>query len=134
MTLPPLEPPPSRSEDIRRVRFRHPAYPDFEPDLLLLNAVDGDGAGIDYDTAFVACCIVTGNRWDDGWLAQREDVQSNEYHSGKFSFTRVSRPDDGILQGDIYYFLIGDHAPNCKPCHTLSPFLSSPSPSTFSPY
>lgn len=115
--LPALTPPTSETEntdqDARRIQFRHPAYPDFEPALLRLYAVDGDG--INYDTAFVACCIVTGNKWADGWFAVREDAQSpgDDDDDDKFTFRRVSRPQDGILRGDIYYFLLGETGPQC---------------------
>jgi hypothetical protein len=94
------------------VRFRHPAYPESEPELLRLNAVDGPGDdgdgrrdGIDYDTAFIACCIVAGNTWGGGWLVER---------TAEGSFSRMQRPPDGILRGQVYYFLLGDHGPECR--------------------
>jgi len=55
---------------VRLIEIRHPAYPDTNPALLRLNAVDN--GGIDYDTAFVACGIVTGNTWSRAWLATRD--------------------------------------------------------------
>jgi hypothetical protein len=105
--LPPRPPPETAtSRTIPTVSFRHPAYPDFDSGFLLLSAVDGDddGDGLDYDTAFYACCIVTGNKWNDGWLAEKKGD----------AFDRVNRPHDGILRGKIYYFLLGDHGPKCK--------------------
>lgn len=74
--LPPLQPPehPSNPPADRLVLFRHPAYPDTEPDLLCLAATDGDDLGVDYGTAFVAFCIVTGNSWHDGWVAEKGDA------------------------------------------------------------
>ena len=103
---PPLETATSRT--IPTVSFRHPAYSGFDAEFLLLSAVDGDddGDGLDYDTAFYACCIVTGNKWHDGegWLAEKQGDR----------FNRVNRPDDGILRGKLYYFLLGGHGPRCR--------------------
>lgn len=105
--LPPLPPPDNVGRYHRLIHFRHPAYSDNEPDLLRLHAVDGDG--IDYDVAFLACCIVTSNTWHDGWLAQK-----NISDSSSDSFIRVHRPDDGLLRGDKYYFLLGHHPSDCE--------------------
>jgi hypothetical protein len=102
----------SASSGIRLISFRHPAYPDYAPELLRLTAVDGENRdGIDYQTALIACCIVTGNAWSVGWLATKD---------AKGGFTKVDRPDDGILRGAKYYFHLGDHGTSCK----LSLFLS----------
>jgi hypothetical protein len=98
---PPLLPPVSSTAtatDFRRIRFRHPAYPESAPELLCLSVVDGDdGDGVDYDTAFLACCIVTGNKWRDGWLARKRS-------DGVFQ--RVERSADGILRDQVYYFCL----------------------------
>jgi len=107
----PLTPPASRDAaiDVQRIRFRHPAYPESTPDLLQLCAVDGYGSdadgGIDYDTAFVACCLVTGNTWRTGWLALKEIGADGA------TFRRVGRPDDAILREPVYYFCLGDSDP-----------------------
>ncbi|KAH6867387.1 hypothetical protein B0T10DRAFT_502438 [Thelonectria olida] len=91
----------SPSTDIRCISFRHPAYPEYAPELLHLTAVDGENRdGIDYLTALVACCIVTGNMWHTGWLATKDTAGA---------FARVDRPEDGILRGDTYYFRLGEH-------------------------
>lgn len=82
---------------LRRIDIRHPAYPDTNPALLRFNAVD-DG-GIDYDTAFLACCIITGNTWSRGWLAHRET---------EGQFQRVDRLTDGVLRDSVYYFCLGE--------------------------
>ncbi|KAK4044729.1 hypothetical protein C8A01DRAFT_31227 [Parachaetomium inaequale] len=49
--------PPQRPIDgnSKLIHFRHPAYPDTEPDLLCLSALDGGGDGIDYDLALTSC-------------------------------------------------------------------------------
>ncbi|KAK3349540.1 hypothetical protein B0T25DRAFT_504734 [Lasiosphaeria hispida] len=77
----------------RLVRIRHPDYSAAENTLLCLRALD-DG-GIDYDTALIACGIVTGNT-STGFFATRD--------AGAQGFERVSRPDDGILRGSEYFF------------------------------
>lgn len=100
----PFNPPTPRAAPARTVltiSFRHPAYPDSDDaEILLLSAVDGDdnSRGIEYDTAFVACCIVTGNKWSEGWLAQKP----------RGTFERVKLPEDGILRGRVYYFMLGE--------------------------
>ncbi|KAL2190587.1 hypothetical protein L209DRAFT_750722 [Thermothelomyces heterothallicus CBS 203.75] len=73
-----------------RVDFLHPGYPG-RTVLLSLPALD-DG-GIDFDTALVACGLVAGNRWNDGFFSLDR--------SGAVS---VERPDDGILREQQYFF------------------------------
>ncbi|KXX75351.1 hypothetical protein MMYC01_207659 [Madurella mycetomatis] len=56
---------PKTSDDDRSskvIHFRHPAYPDTEPDLLRLGALDGDGT--QYDITFISCCIFRSNHMD----------------------------------------------------------------------
>jgi len=79
------------------VKILHPNYPAAENTLLHLRALD-DG-GIDYDTALVACSIVTGNT-STGFLATRE--------TGTQCFERVVRPDDSILRENEYFFQLPD--------------------------
>ncbi|GAB1311800.1 hypothetical protein MFIFM68171_02010 [Madurella fahalii] len=105
--------PPETSDDddddassSKMTHFRHPAYPDTEPDLLRLSALD-DGDGIQYDIALTSCCIVTGNTFATGWLATR--VSSSDGNGPHFH--RVGRPDDGILRDRKYYFCVGEHDP-----------------------
>ncbi|KAI0872388.1 hypothetical protein GGS24DRAFT_467904 [Hypoxylon argillaceum] len=90
-----------------RIEFFHPAYPNLVNPLLTFPAVDvaGDGRiGIDFDTARVACGIVACNRWDDdAYFA----VKSHE--QGKIIWTKIERPDDGVLCADtIYYFVVDE--------------------------
>ncbi|KAK4144476.1 uncharacterized protein C8A04DRAFT_27662 [Dichotomopilus funicola] len=91
------------------VHFRHPAYPDAEPDLLRFSALDGgDGSdGIDYDLALTSCCIVTGNTSATGWLAVRVSSSDDD----KPLFHRVDRPGDGILRHLEYHFCVGELDP-----------------------
>lgn len=80
----------------RVIKILHPDYPTAENTLLHLRALD-DG-GIDYDTALVACGIVTGNT-STGFLATCEAGAHLE---------RVVRPDDNILRGSEYFFQLPD--------------------------
>ncbi|UKZ81278.1 hypothetical protein TrVFT333_009050 [Trichoderma virens FT-333] len=88
----------------RIIQFRHPAYSASYNPLLRLQAADSDPEGrpgIDYDTAFIACSIVTGNKWH-GWLAIKD--------SGG-NFLGLERPDDGILTSELYYFCLDRQNP-----------------------
>ncbi|KAK3366671.1 hypothetical protein B0T24DRAFT_366566 [Lasiosphaeria ovina] len=87
----------------RIVRILHPDYPAAESTLLHLRAID-DGR-IDYDTALVACSIVTGNT-STGFLATRTR------EAGAQCFERVVRPHDSILRENEYFFQSpDDHVP-----------------------
>ncbi|KAH6617065.1 hypothetical protein F5144DRAFT_381999 [Chaetomium tenue] len=114
--------PPSIDNSCRLVHFRHPAYPDTEPDLLRLGALDrgnengdgdgdgngdGNGNGIQYDFALASCCVVTGNTFANGWLATRV-LPGNGQNP---LFHRVSRPEDGILRDGEYHFCVGEEDP-----------------------
>ncbi|OAA66551.1 hypothetical protein SPI_01127 [Niveomyces insectorum RCEF 264] len=106
--LPPFTPPAethSLGPTPRAVRFRHPAYPDSTPDLLVLMAADGDG-GLDYDLALAACCIVAGVHWDGGYLAQKA--------LGNHDLQRVDRPHDGLLRAREYFFCVDGQDPSFK--------------------
>lgn len=88
----------------RRIKFLHPGYPG-NAALLLLPALDGGGAddgggsnnngggGIDFDTALVACGLIAGNRWSDGFFS-----------SDRSGAVIVERPEDGILREPQYFF------------------------------
>jgi hypothetical protein len=104
-----------------RVEIRHPAYPDTTPALLRLQAVD-DG-GVDYDTAFVACAIITGNTWSRAWFARRRPADAGPADLRLLSqLERVERPPDGVLRGRIYYFVVGDEG---RPTPAKYPVLPS---------
>ncbi|KAK3941754.1 hypothetical protein QBC46DRAFT_91925 [Diplogelasinospora grovesii] len=95
---PPLPPPNTTRHISKIIQFRHPAYPDDIPELLGLNAVEGeDRDGVDYDTALLSCCIITGNKWREGFIARKDD---------QGAFRRVNRPYDGILRAPVYYFCL----------------------------
>ncbi|KAL2259714.1 hypothetical protein VTK26DRAFT_6505 [Humicola hyalothermophila] len=80
----------------RKIEILHPDYLPGENTLLVFRALD-DG-GIEYDTALVACGIIAGNIWS-GFFATRDT-------SG--ALVSVTRPVDGILRGDSYFFQLPD--------------------------
>ncbi|EAQ90141.1 hypothetical protein CHGG_06760 [Chaetomium globosum CBS 148.51] len=108
---PPLPPPIPPSDSTiatqpRTIAFRHPGYPDFGPNLLSLIAVDGGQgieAGIDYDTALVACGIVACNNWSQSWFGIKDRS------GGDTVFRAVPRPEDGILRESTYYFFVNQN-------------------------
>ncbi|MCJ1251010.1 hypothetical protein MMC30_008241 [Trapelia coarctata] len=77
-----------------RIRFRHPGYRDYNV-LLDLAAADHPEGGLDYNTALVACGIVTGNTWG-GWFTETVDG------------VRVEPEGHKILRKQDYFF----HSPN----------------------
>lgn len=88
----------------RTISFRHPGYPDIGPNLVSLDAVDDKlGAGIDYDTALVACGIVACNNWSQSWFG----VKDSSGASGVFR--AVPRARDGVFRESIYYFFINQN-------------------------
>ncbi|KAF4467142.1 hypothetical protein FALBO_5982 [Fusarium albosuccineum] len=104
--FPPVGSLPSTGTKPRHILFQHPAYPDSASEMLALTATEGDGQdGVDYQMALISCCIITGNTWRDGWLARKDS---------KDTFTRVDRPEDGILREPVYYFRLGQHPPDYK--------------------
>jgi len=104
--LPPPATPAAVTTGVRCVKFRHPAYPDTQPELLRLIALDGDdNEGVDYDTALLSCGIVTGNLWGDGWLAAKD---------AEGAFRPIDSPADGILRDEVYYFCLHGHEPDEK--------------------
>lgn len=114
------------------VAFFHPAYPDQNPPLLALAAVDvreNQTYGISFETARAACGIVAGNRWDqDTYFAEK-----NERGNGETVWTRVERPPDGVLQAGFEYYFIVDTPDNRYPVvpnfhHWRFPHDALPSP------
>lgn len=106
--LPALTPPAavySLGPTPRAVRFRHPAYPDSAPDLLVLMAADDGDGGLDFDLTLAACCIIAGVNWDGGYLALKAS-ESNDLQ-------RVDRPQDGSLHGREYFFCVNGDDPRC---------------------
>lgn len=101
--------PPPRAgplEGVPLIEFRHPAYPDAEKPLLRLEGVDGgDRRGLEYETALLACGIVTGNTWPNGWLATKDQAGA---------FVAIDRPQDSILREVRYYYFVGQHEPHCE--------------------
>ncbi|KAK0701231.1 hypothetical protein B0H67DRAFT_524230 [Lasiosphaeris hirsuta] len=100
-TLPPFTPPAiTHGLGIaqREVRFRHPAYPNSAPHLLVLMAADGDG-GLDFDVALTSCCIVADIGWDNGYLTQKDGAEDD-------GLRRIDRPPDGLLRGREFFFCV----------------------------
>ncbi|KAJ3526774.1 hypothetical protein NM208_g4360 [Fusarium decemcellulare] len=105
-SFPPVGSLPSTGAKPRHILFQHPAYLDSASEMLALTATEGDVQdGVDYQMALISCCTITGNTWRDGWLARKDS---------KDTFTRVDRPEDGILREPVYYFRLGQHPPNYK--------------------
>ena len=79
----------------RRIRFRHPGYPDtdYENVLLDLYAFDYPTGGLHYGTAFLACAIVALNAFN-GYLSETRAGDK-----------LVSKWDELLLK-DNYYFYI----------------------------
>ncbi|OTB17531.1 hypothetical protein K445DRAFT_30787, partial [Daldinia sp. EC12] len=73
----------------------HPGYSEaYNP---LLRFLTFRNEGVDYDLVYYAACIVAGNVWSDTpapFFTKGASADS----------TRVTRPDDGILRDDQYYF------------------------------
>lgn len=86
---------PRDAQQPRLVRIRHSDYSTAENTLLYLRALD-DG-GLDYDTALVACGIVTGNTSTGFFMTPGTGT-------GAQGLERVSRSDDGVLRGSEYFF------------------------------
>ncbi|KAI1091179.1 hypothetical protein F5B19DRAFT_493708 [Rostrohypoxylon terebratum] len=83
------------------VNIFHSGYQSYYSPLLYFPTFD-DG-GIDYNLAYLACCILVGNAWprsgDDSncpYLAESCDRTA----------PRVSRPPDGILRKSSYYLFV----------------------------
>ncbi|KAK3904798.1 hypothetical protein C8A05DRAFT_13369 [Staphylotrichum tortipilum] len=118
--LPPLAPPSAAHAPAPRprvVRFRHPAYPNSTPDLLVLMAADGgdNNGGLDFDVALTSCCIITNTPWDDGYLALKATAPASVGAAGVervTEFQRVERPHDGLLRGTDYFFCVDGREPS----------------------
>lgn len=103
---------PDRTESRKAgsISFRHPAYPETERALLRLSAVDGPQRdGVDYDFALICCGIVTGNTWPEGSLAVKR---------GDKEFVPVTRPPDGVLREEEYFYFVSSYEASCKVPHT----------------
>jgi hypothetical protein len=104
---------PRDAAELRVIRILHPDYSAAENTLLHLRAVDDDG--IDYDTALVACGIITGNT-TTGFFATRRPGP------GALGFDRVARPSDSILRGSKYLFQLPDEDVPERPYPAVSRF------------
>ena len=93
----------------RKVKFRHPGYPDNANILLQFSAYD-EINGVHYRTAHVACAIVAHNRWDGYFSTDRE---------GSLRIEPLSQDD--TLEEDDYYFHVPDSelSSSCGPEYRL---------------
>ncbi|KAL9003999.1 MAG: hypothetical protein Q9188_003161 [Gyalolechia gomerana] len=78
---------------LHQIEFKHPAYPASSNTFLILHAFDHPNGGLHYNTAKIACGIITGNRWDGSF---RRDVDENDLVYG----------DDDIMPSGVYYFIL----------------------------
>ncbi|KAI0885056.1 uncharacterized protein GGS22DRAFT_138037 [Annulohypoxylon maeteangense] len=83
------------------VSIFHPGYPQGYFPLLYFPALDDDG--IDYNLAYLACCILVGNTWprngNDGncpYLAETSDPGAR----------RITCPPDSVLRKSSYYLFV----------------------------
>jgi hypothetical protein len=76
----------------RKIKFRHPGYPDDANILLQFSPCD-ETNGIHYQTAHVACAIVADNRWDGYFSIDKEGTHRIEPLN-----------PDASLEEDEYYF------------------------------
>ncbi|KAI1472024.1 uncharacterized protein F4812DRAFT_202598 [Daldinia caldariorum] len=96
-------------EETGGMSILHPGYSNgYTPLLRFLTFRD---EGVDYDMVYYAACIVAGNVWSDipaPFLTKEADPGS----------PHVTRPDDGILRDNQYYF----HVPKCEdPKYPITP-------------
>ena len=76
-----------------KVTICHPGYNDASDDLISFPAFDGLNGGLYFDTALIACGIITGNNWDGSFS---KDIKGKEVISHESC--------DGILPPGLYYF------------------------------
>lgn len=74
----------------RPVRFRHPGYSNHNI-IFSLFGHDSSAGGLHRETAFLACAVVAGNRWD-GYLST--------------SATGLPIEDSELLLESDYYFIV----------------------------
>ncbi|KAI8959464.1 hypothetical protein F5Y11DRAFT_333121 [Daldinia sp. FL1419] len=91
------------SEDIDDtiVEIRHPGYSVEHP--ALLQFIQFQNQGVEYDLVYYAACIIAGNVWSDNpkpYFTRGRNCNS----------TPISRPVDGILRDDQYYFHVPSYA------------------------
>ncbi|KAI0835617.1 hypothetical protein F5Y06DRAFT_305845 [Hypoxylon sp. FL0890] len=78
------------------VSIRHPYYPINHKALMEFLAFDN--GGIDYDLAYYACCLLVDNAWI------REEADRPYFSLIPTPNGRFTRPADGILPANVYYF------------------------------
>lgn len=75
------------------VEFKHPAYQDECDTFLILSALDHPNGGLHYNTAKIACGVITGNRWDGSFTAKKNGQP-------------ITLDGDDILPPGIWYFYL----------------------------
>lgn len=93
----PPPPPPVDALAAPDISFCHPGYEGASNLLLRFPRVDTEDNqefGIHHKTALVACEIVAGNRFDEGYLSLHRAGQP------------IQTPIDGVLTQGRYYFII----------------------------
>ncbi|KAL2349871.1 hypothetical protein BJ546DRAFT_897082, partial [Cryomyces antarcticus] len=85
-----------------RIRIRHPGYEDRNNVIMVLQAPDVPGGGIDYGTARIGCAIVANNRWDGFLTASRngpeiDTVRNEVLPCGDYYFS-VPQTENGKQQ------------------------------------
>ncbi|TWU70693.1 hypothetical protein ED733_001540 [Metarhizium rileyi] len=97
--------PDGQTDDIPKIRFRHPAYADSENILISLAALDG--GGVHYATAHLACAVLADFRYDG-------------YFSLSATGTAIESGPDEILTEQNYYF----HVPQSARYDVVANFAS----------
>ncbi|EFY86129.1 hypothetical protein MAC_07794 [Metarhizium acridum CQMa 102] len=97
--------PGSQTDDIPKIRFRHPAYADSENILISLAALDG--GGVHYATAHLACAVLADFRYEG-------------FFSLSSTGTAIEFGPDEILTEQNYYF----HVPQVQKYDVVADFAS----------
>lgn len=106
----PDEAPRPTSTDRPYITIRHPAYPSTAPPLLQFRAVDRTWEGkkpvhaFDHDTALIACGIVTGNTWPNGYLGLK--IRRNNTY-----LKLIETRGEVLRTHEEYYYFINDRTP-----------------------
>ncbi|KAK7212525.1 hypothetical protein V2G26_019703 [Clonostachys chloroleuca] len=103
----PDEAPRPASSERPYIVIRHPAYPATAPPLLQFRAVDRTWEGVkavhafDHDTALIACGIVTGNTWPNGYIGLKIP-RRNVY------LKLMATKGEVLRTHEEYYYFVGD--------------------------
>ncbi|CAH0023391.1 unnamed protein product [Clonostachys rhizophaga] len=105
----PDEAPRPASSERPYIVIRHPAYPTTAPPLLQFRAVDRTWEGVkavpayDHDTALIACGIVTGNTWPNGYIGLKIPKRN--------LYVKLMATKGEVLRThEEYYYFVSDRA------------------------